>query len=235
MEEKIDARIPRELKRAIQDKRIDVSKIIREALLKAAGMEESLQSLMLEEEGRFGDWADSFVRMYQFINKKLEARENLIISEEARLNELWKRVEARMKSREQLMETIPEIKALSYEDCFNWQKIFNIIEKYPQTLKGNVGLVQIREAVLYREVKLGHFDSIQAARDKLRSEIELRAEQVNKEMVEWTQKKEFEREYLIKQEELRIEAIRKRETEFKDTVKNVYDHAAACEDTEVVK
>ena len=231
MNDEVHARVSRELKRALEDKRVPVSQIIRDALQKAVGMSDDIQSLMLEEEGRFGEWADSFVRLYQFVNKKLQDRDNLIISESVRLEEAWKRIQERMKSREELMEAIPELKALRFEDAFDWNKIMSIIELYPQTLRSKIGFVQVREALFLREVREGRFESVQAARDKLQAEIALRAALVQKELTEWTEAEEYKKQYMLKQEELRLEAERKRGREFKETAKGVYDHAATCEDT----
>jgi len=208
---RIEVRVPIELKRKAEDSKLNISAVCRMALEKECGMEEkNLQEMMREEEELFGDWANSFIVLYQYIHAKLADRSALLIVEETKLREVWARVEERMKSREQLMEDIPELKELQYIDCFNWSKVFKIIEKYPQSLQGKLGLVQIREGILYREVKAGNFKTIQEARDKMRAEIDLRVEMVKKELTERVNSKEFEREYLIKQEELRIEEERKR-------------------------
>lgn len=210
LDDRFELRLSKQLKRDAEDRRINTAQICREAIQKALGQEDSIDTLIREEEDDFGKWADSFVRLYKYINNKLEARDALVVSEEAKLRQVWERIDIRMKSREQLMEEIPELRELTYEDCFDWQKVFKIIEKYPTILKGHMGLVQVREGILYREVKKGNFQGIQEARDKLRAEINLRADKVRDELKAWTQSEAAKKQWLLNQEEARIEKERQK-------------------------
>lgn len=209
MSDQINVRVPAELKMRLEKRNINPYEVAKKAWEQAVGYND-LESMMGEEEELFGRWAESFVRLHQYINKRLQNRESLLVAEEAQLTVLWKKIESRMKTREALMEEIPELKDLTYMDCFNWEKLFAIIDKYPQTLKGRLGISQIREGILYREVQSGNFPSVQEAHEKLKTEITLRAQQVEKELLETTSTEEFRKRWLIKQEELRLEELRKR-------------------------
>lgn len=213
MGDQINVKVTNDMKNKLSEKGINPYEVAKKAWEEAIGERKDLDSLMKREETLFGEWADTFIDLYQFINKKLADRDALLVAEEAKLREVWKRVEARMKSRAKLFEDIPELTELKFIDCFNWQKIFEIIEKYPQTLKGRLGVVQIREGILYREVEKGNFTSIQEAQKKLRTELELRITQVKKELQDWTKSEDFRREWLLKQEELKIEEQKKRQEE----------------------
>ncbi len=230
MSEQINVRVPIELKRKLQDAGMDYHEIARRAWEQAMGGEKDIKVLMEAEEEHFASWADSFIALYQFLNKKMDDRESLVMAEASKLEALWKRIQDRMKTREQLMEEVPELRTLTYEDCFDWQKIFNIIGKYPRTLQGKIGLVQIREFVLYREVKAGNFESVQAAREKLRADLDLRAEIAKKQLIEWTNSDEYRKQWLLKQEELTIAGVRKEAAQIRDVAKVVYDHEQTCPD-----
>lgn len=204
----INIRVDPDLKRAIEEKNVNASDVARKALIAAAGGGGDIAALMQREEEAFGVWANRFTELYQFVNAKLQDREHLIQGEIVRLEALWKRISERMASRDRLMEDIPELKVLKYEDCFDWPKMFGIIGAYPKVLQGKLGIVQIREGILYREVREGNFKNIYEAHDRLRKDLAARADVARKELTEWVGSEEFKREWLMKQEELEMEKQR---------------------------
>lgn len=208
MSDQINIRVPSELKKKIQEKGIDCSRIAREALENAVGGVADLQKLMGGEEELFSDWADSFAGLYAFAERRLAERENMTLSEIKTLEGVWEKIQSRMKTREELLDEIPEIAAMTYEDCFDWEKLIALTEKYPK-VKGKLGVVIIREALVFREVKAGRFKTFQETREKMNRELEARAKLVDKMFQDKLNTKEFRRDWLIKQEELRLEEVRK--------------------------
>lgn len=206
MREQLNISLRSGFKAELERKGINPYEIAKKALEDALGKDRSVMEGIKHEEEQFSQWSQCYERLYTQLRNLLAEREQHIGSEVAKAEETWKHMQVRIATNREMCEQIPEIRELTYVDVFDWQKMFRIIDSYPDLLRGKIGIVQIREYIIQKEVEKGTFKDFQEGREKLKDEIEERNQDVAVSLQDYVKSPEYRKEFYLRLEHVKLES-----------------------------
>lgn len=196
----ITVRVSKELKRELEDKGINVSSAVREYFEDELKRKLTIGDHIAKEEAAYSDWINSYMLLYVNIKNILSNKDNHTLSEIRAAEQTMERMKDNAKTAEDLCNEIPEIRELTYEDIFNFPKLYTILDKYPSIVDYKIGLRQIQEYIVYRCVKDGNFKSLSEGMRKFKKDKKKIIKKTEEEFNAWLESPEYK--YRVKKQYL---------------------------------
>lgn len=217
MSKQIQVRVDESVEQELREKGLNPQAIAREAWENALRKDITAGEAFEMEEAAFQAWAEQWVLTRSLLINMLDKHEKLTIAEYNKAKALLERIEQRMKSINDICDGIPDFASLTYEDLWDWQKLKSLVEaNWENGLRiRRIGVEQIKEYILYREVQRGNFASIQAAWSKFSADRKTWREKITKDLEDWWGSEDFLMQRRKYHEELQL----KKEAEIKERMK----------------